>query len=119
MDLLLNDSTWDLSTDATDLQLVDDTDAIRQHLAQRLKTFMGEWFLDLRIGVPYLQQVMVKNPDPIVLDSVFKAEIIATPGIVELTEFTLQMDARLRQLLLSFTAATDTGAVINFSEVLL
>lgn len=118
MDLLLDNTTWDLVTDATDLQLVDDAEAIRQHLIQRLKTFMGEWFLDLRIGIAYRQQVMVKNPDPIVLDSLFKAEIIATPGIVELTEFGLAMDARLRQLQLTFKAVADTGAVISFNEVI-
>jgi len=118
MDLLLDDSTWDLSTDATDLLLVDQADAIRQHLAQRLKTFMGEWFLDLRVGIPYLQQVMVKSPDPVVLDSVFKAEIINTPGIVELLEFDLAIDAGTRELQLAFKAVADTGAIITFNEVL-
>ena len=118
MDLLLDDSTWDLVTDATDLQLVKGAAAIRQHLAQRLKTFLGEWFLDLRKGVPYLQQVLVKNPDPVVLDSMFKSEIIHTPGIVELLEFDLRLDAGLRQLQLSFKAADDTGAIISYSEVL-
>ncbi len=118
MDLLLDDTSWDLSTDATDLLLVDQADGIRQHLAQRLKTFMGEWFLDLRVGVPYLQQVMVKNPDPVILDSVFKAEIINTPGIVELLEFDLAINAGTRELKLFFKAVADTGAVITYNEVL-
>jgi len=118
MDLLLDDTSWDLATDATDLLLVNQADAIRQHLAQRLKAFMGEWFLDLRVGVPYLQQVMVKNPDPLVLDTVFKAEIINTPGIVELIEFDLRIDASTRELQLAFKALVDTGAIITYSEVL-
>ncbi len=117
MDLSLDDN-WDLVTDATDLLLVDAAEAIGQHLAQRLKTFAGEWFLDLRVGVPYLQQVLVKNPDPVVLDSIFKSEIINTPGIVELRQFDLRMDAAARQLQLSFKAVIDTGAVISFSEVI-
>lgn len=118
MDLLLDDTIWDLSTDATDLLLVDQADAIRQHLAQRLKTFMGEWFLDLRVGIPYLQQVMVKSPDPVVLDTVFKTEIINTPGIVELLEFDLRIDAGTRVLQLAFKALADTGAIITYNEVL-
>jgi hypothetical protein len=117
MDLMLDESTWDLATGDTDLLLVDGRDAIGQHLAQRLKTFLGEWFLDLRIGVPYFQQVMVKNPDPLVLDSVFKSEIINTPGVTELLSFDLKIDAGSRLLQLSFSAATDDG-VITFSEVL-
>ena len=118
MDLLLDDSSWDLSTDAIDLLLVDQADAICQHLAQRLKAFMGEWFLDLRVGIPYLQQVMVKSPDPVVLDTVFKTEIIKTPGIVELLEFDLRIDAGTRVLQLAFKALDDTGAIITYSEVL-
>lgn len=116
MDLLLDDATWDLVTEVTDLKLVEKADAIRQHLCQRLKTFLGEWFLDLRIGVPYFQRVMVKNPDPVVLDSVFKYEIINTPGITELLSFDLTIDGR--QLLLAFVAACDDGAIVTFSEVL-
>ena len=118
MDLLLDENTWDLDMSDTDLRLVTGRDAIRQHLIQRLKTFLAEWFLDQRIGVPYFQQVMVKSPDPVVLDSVFKAEIINTPGIVELLAFDFSIDARTRELLLSFTAVDDTGAVISVSEVL-
>jgi hypothetical protein len=116
MDLLLDD-TWDLEVGATDLSMVTGADGVRQHLAQRLKTFAGEWFLDRRIGVPYLQQVMVKNPDPVVLDSAFKAEIIATPGIEELMAFELAMDAAARQLQLSFVAQSIEGPII-YNEVL-
>ena len=104
----------------TDLRLVTDADAIRQHLMQRLKTFMGEWFLDLRIGVPYLQHVMVKNPSPVVLDSVFKAEIINTPGVTELLAFDLRIDAAARQLQVDFKVrvAGDYGEIISISEVI-
>jgi hypothetical protein len=118
MDLLLDESTWDLVTDATDLKLVDGADAVRQHLAQRLKTFLGEWFLDQRIGVPYLQQVLVKNPDPVVLDSVFKAEIIHTPGIVELLSFDLGIDAGARRLQVASTVVASDGESLSFNEVL-
>ena len=43
VDLLLNQETWDLEPTATDLQIVDGSDAVRQHLIQRLKTFLAEW----------------------------------------------------------------------------
>jgi hypothetical protein len=118
MDLLLDDTRWDLVMSDTDLRIVTGADAIRQHLCQRLKTFMAEWFLDLRIGVPYFQHVMTKNPDPVVIDSAFKSEIINTPGIVELLSFDLRIDAGTRRLQLVFKAAADDGAVISFNEVL-
>ena len=116
MDLQLDIDSWDLIT-GVDLSLVSGIESIRQHLAQRLKTFMGEWFLDNRIGVPYFQQVLIKNPDPVVLDSVFKAVIVNTPGVIELLEFDLKVDRSTRQLKLSFTASTTEGE-ISFDEVL-
>ena len=118
MDLLLDSASWDLSLSATDLELVTGVDAIAQHLAQRLKTFLGEWFLDRRIGVPYLQQVLVKNPDPVVLDSALKAEIIDTPGIIELAAFSLTMDGPNRKLQLSFIANSQEGPIVFENEVL-
>lgn len=118
MDLRLNELTWDLAMGDTDLQLADGAEAVRQHLSQRLKTFLAEWFLDMRVGLPWRQQIMVKNPDPVVLDSVFKAEIVNTPRISELLSFDLAIDAGSRTLQLSFAAVGDDGSVISFDEVL-
>lgn len=99
----------------SDFSLTTGRDAILQHLKQRLKTFYGEWFLDKRIGIAYFEQVFKKSPDAVVVDSIFKREIINTPGIIELTRFSLDLTGR--ELSLSFSARTNDG-IINFSEVL-
>ena len=83
------DTDGDILVTGSDLTLTTGADAIKQHLSQRLKTFYGEWFLNAEQGVPYLQQVLKKNPDMTVLDSIFKREILNTPGILQLTEFSL------------------------------
>jgi len=117
VDLAL-DSSWDLSVSDRDLAKVTGGDAIAQHLAQRLKTWMGEWFRDLREGVPYLQQVLVKQSNPVVLDGIFKSVIVNTPGIVELTAFDLLADSRTRQLKVAFGAINEEGEQIYFEEVM-
>lgn len=117
MDLAL-DSNWDLVVSDRDLATVTSGDAIAQHLAQRLKMWMGEWFRDLREGVPYLQQVLIKNADPVVLDSIFKSTIINTPGLVELTTFDISIDSRTRELKLTFGAINEDGEQIYFDEVI-
>lgn len=117
MDLKLNDE-WDLSTGNTDLELLTGADAIAQHLAQRIKMFLGEWFLDTRKGVTYIQQIFVKNPNETVVDSALKTVIIQTPGVAKLTAFELQIDRSLRKLKLSFTAKTNDGEIIEYSEEL-
>ena len=115
MDLLL-DNEGDLSLSIDDLQLTSDIGAKIQHLSQRLKTFLGEWFLDLRIGVAYFQQIMIKNPNPGVVDTILKREIFNTSGIKELTEFDIDVAAN-REMTLSFRAIADEGE-IDFSEVI-
>ncbi len=116
MDIQLNDD-WDIEPTGNDLVLVTGADAIKQHLGQRLKTFYGEWFLNMEIGVPYFQQVLKKNPDPVVVDSIFKREIVNTPGILQLTEFDLNIDNATRTLTLTFKALSSEGE-IDFSEVI-
>ena len=99
-----------------DLALVTEKDAIAQHLKNRLNTFLGEWFLDKRVGVPYFEHILKKNIDPLVIDSVFKREIINTQGIIEIKTFNLDLDPTLRELALTFTASSIEGD-ITFSEV--
>lgn len=109
-------SDGDIFLNVNDLELTSGVDGIVQHLQQRLRMFLGEWFLDFRLGVPYFQQIMVKNPNPIVVDSVLKKEIVNTPGILQLVSFDLDF-ANNRSLALSFRALTREGE-INFSEVI-
>ncbi len=114
MDMKL-DSEGDLFIGGDDIVLTFGIDGIAQHLTQRLRTFLGEWFLDLRIGVAYFQQILLKNPNPAMVDSIFKKEILNTPGVLELTFFDLDIGTD-RTLTLSFRTITQEGE-INFSEI--
>jgi len=100
-----------------DLSLLTGIDAVEQHLKQRLKTFYGEWFLNKAIGVPYFEQVFVKNFNANILDSVFKKIIIETPGVIQLLEFALEIDSSAREFFLTFKASVAEG-VIDFSEAI-
>ncbi len=115
-DILLN-SDGDILIEGNDLQLSTGVEAIQQHLSQRLKTFLNEWFIDKRIGIPYFEHVLRKNFDPVVVDTVFKRQIINTPGVLELLSFDADLDKSTRTLQVTFKARTSKG-VINFSEVL-
>lgn len=99
----------DLETTAQNqLVLVRGQEEIRQHSAQRLRTFFGEWFLDLFIGIPYLQEIFEKGVDLNNLDSIFINEILQTPGIVRLLEFDLDIpDLGSRKLEVDYAAQTN------------
>ena len=119
MDILLDSDTGDIFLPGSDLLLTSGQEAIEQHLRQRLQTFFDEWFLDGRIGIPYFQQILKKNPDLTVVDSLLKKEIIETQGIEELTQFNVSLDKSTRELKISFKVRTIEGDVITFDEVVI
>jgi len=114
-DILL-DSDGDVVVDVNDFVLSSGRGAIEQHLKQRLHTFLGEFFLDGRVGIPYFQQILVKNPSAVAINSIIKRAIINTPGILSLTSFSLELNSS-RELIVEFRALSTEGE-INFSEIL-
>lgn len=117
MDLALDPLTGDLKLSNGDLTLVKDADAVAQYLRQKLKLFQTEWFLDETVGIPYFDQVFVKNPKQVIIDSVFKTAILNTPGVVELLSYAALLDGPTRSLTLIFQARSRTG-LIDFSETI-
>lgn len=89
----------DLYLDATgNLAIVRDTEAIGQHVRQRLMTYEGEWFLDSSAGVPWVRDILGGQYDPVLAESVLKAEILDTEGVTEISSFSVRFDLEVRGL---------------------
>jgi hypothetical protein len=69
-----------------------------QELNSRFGFGKGEWALDLNQGFPWLQAVMVKNPDLKVLAQLFKQTILATPGAKAVISLPIAFNAANRLL---------------------
>lgn len=95
----------------------DQLTAIQQHILQRLRTFLGEWFLDNTIGLPFYQSILVKNPSIGTVNGLFGAEIVGTPGVIALTKYAFSVDSVKRSLTADFKALT-TGGVVDYSGTL-
>jgi hypothetical protein len=114
-----NPDRGDLRLTNGQLTLVDESDAIRQHLTNRLRFFLREWFLDRRLGIPYFSEVLVKNPNRPAVRSIFRRTIRETPGIASVDELLLTIGSD-RSARLDFTAALDqSGEELVFSEFIL
>lgn len=98
-----------------DLIIVTGIDAIAQHLRIRLQFFLGEWFLDTRLGIPYFEEVLRKSPDLNVVQSLLREAIDETPGVIAINSFELDYDGVTRSLSLDFRALTDEGP-LRFTE---
>lgn len=84
-----------------------------QKLTNRFQFFLGEWFLDTRLGVPYYQNVFVKNPDLNLIGQLFQRVITQTPNVASLTTAALNFINSSRELTAQFVVKTLTGAIIE------
>jgi hypothetical protein len=110
------DDNMDLVIENNSLVMTEGQEAIRQHLLIKLQTFLGEWFLDEDVGVPYYQEILVKQPSFQTVSQVLRAQIIDTPGVIELLNFDFVYSAD-RELRLDFRAETIDGP-IDFSQII-
>lgn len=96
--LAIDPETNDLFLKGNELAVVRYSEAVGQHVRQRLMTFQGEWFLDTTAGVPWLAQIMGSKYDPALAEAVVKAEILDTDAVREITSFSVGFDQGLRRL---------------------
>lgn len=116
--ILLDLETHDIKLVDNAIVLVTGIDAIRQHLKCRFLLFLGEWFLDTTIGVPYFRDILIKNPSFVVVQEVLKSVILDTPGVILLLQFDFSFESVTRVARLEFQALTLEGT-IDFSQAIL
>jgi len=109
MDIALNPQTHDLDIVTFDLYLIDGIDQIAQNLNITLRFFLGEWYLDTLVGIPYYQYILIKNPNQIQVDSFLMDAIYDTPGIQNITAYSSAYNGNTRQYNVNFTASTIDG----------
>lgn len=93
------------------------TNPILQDILQRIRMFLGEWFLDNTQGIPYWTQILVKNPSQSKINAIFQNVILGTPGVQILTTYSISINAATRVLTVSFTCQTTSGKV-NWSGLI-
>jgi hypothetical protein len=108
-ELGLNEDTGDIGNQPTILTGVA---AILQRIRVRFRFFLGEWFLDQSLGVPYYRDVLVKNPDQLVISTIFRRILLTTPGVKSVPRFVANLDRETRTLSVDFVAVLDNGSKI-------
>ena len=108
----------DLRIENGDLLMTSDvapagTDATIQFCLQRLRLFLGEAFLNLEDGVPWYQQILVKNADKATVDGLLRDTILGTPGVTGLLAFNSTQNRSKRMMTVSFTVLTAQGNKVS------
>lgn len=81
---------------------------VGQKVVTRLKLWLNEWFLDVEEGTAWVQGVLGKQPLSSA-DTVLRARILETEGVVALTAYESAIDPDTRKLSVSATIDTIYG----------
>lgn len=84
-----------------------------QRIDCRLRTFLGEFWLDQTIGIPYFQEILKKNPDLDNVRSAFALEIQKVQGVKTLESLSVSIDRANRKLTVIFSV-TGTDDLLYF-----
>lgn len=117
-DILLDRKTHDLAVFNGDLMLVESIsrESVAQEIKQALLIFSGEWYLDVLRGRPYFEVVFIKQPDRVIVESLFKQAILEINNVIEFVKFQLDFDNVKRQLQFNFAVKIITGDIVVFNE---
>lgn len=106
----------DFELSGGDLIPVDGVQAAGQEIKTRLQLFKGEYFLDLREGVPYFQEILKKGVDPARVREIIRQVIESVPGIVDAPEITIDFDRAARTATVVWRARYLGGAVVRSED---
>ncbi len=106
-DIKLTDG-WDLSPD---MVLIDDARRVAQQIKITLGFWRGEWFLDTSQGVPYLERILVKNPNLSHIRQIIQQQISSVDGVKSSRIDSVLMDKQQRSAVVMYTAETDRGLI--------
>ena len=116
-DLAMNIETGDLVVQNGDLMIVNNGERVAQQVLITQREWLGERFLKTSDGVPYLEYILVKNPNEAHVRQVLSEAIQSVEGVKGVTELEFAFNRILRTLTVSYEIDTDYGFITK-KEVL-
>lgn len=110
-DIALNIASNDLVIKNNDLILIDNAERIAQQVLITLRFWLGEWFLDTREGMPYLEYVLVKNPNMSHIRQILTEKIQSVEGVKSIVSLNFDFRRVTRELYVDFEVDTDYGLI--------
>lgn len=110
-DIALNIASNDLVIKNNDLILIDNAERVAQQVLITLRFWLGEWFLDTREGVPYLEYILVKNPNMSHIKQILTEKIKSVDGVNSIVSLDFDFRRITRELYVDFEVNTDYGLI--------
>lgn len=117
LDIALDAKKHDIVLKDGDIILIDNAERVAQQIKIQLMTFWGEWFLDTTHGVPYLEYVLIKNPNFTLIRQIFWNEILKVTDVLSIESLEIEYSSKERSITVEFEVTTEYGLVTR-KEVL-
>ena len=88
--------------------LRDSPECVAQAVVTRLRLLLGEWFLDLTEGTPYVPAVMGKHTGES-YDFIIRQRVLETEGVTDIEEYESFFDGETRKLSVNIRINTVYG----------
>ena len=107
-DILLDSNGDILLNESGDIQF---TDSVKQAIAIRLKWFAKEWKLGPDLGIPYYDEVFVKNPSITLIEENMRNSIMDVDEVEDVISFNMTNDRKLRKLTVSYVVSVSENLI--------
>lgn len=114
MDILLSADGDIILTPKGDIAL---TDSVAQKIKIRLRWWLGEWRWDEDEGLPYKDELLVKNPDTDSFEMAVREKIFEIEEVTGVQDVTVTYDRKTRVGRIAFTALTDKEVIREEVEI--
>lgn len=109
-DIAMGINSNDIVLDADNsLFMIDNAERVAQQIIITLRFWYGEWFLDTSDGTPYLEYILVKNPNMSHIRQILTERIQSVEGVITVNEMNLEFDRQARSLIVDYEANTNYG----------
>jgi hypothetical protein len=90
------DENWDLFIGPNGLELISGIDGVAQLIGIAIKLFLGEWFLNLKRGMPWFQEIFGGKYDEGLIRRRLSEAIANVPGVSEVLSLVISFDGETR-----------------------
>lgn len=91
------------------LTIVSGRQAVGQLITRRLRSWKREWWANLTYGLPYRDDLLVKDPRPGIVKACLLSETKKVSGVIDVRNYTESLTNRT--MTVSFTAVTEEGDI--------
>lgn len=87
------------------------TDSVRQAILIRLRWFLTEWRLGPDFGLPYYEEVLVKNPNAGRIRQIFRDAILGVEEVTDATILSFELNEHTRRAVLTYEAVAGPDTI--------